>query len=85
MKRGRRAEQGQASLELVGLMPLVLLMLVLAFQVVVMAYTAHGASEAARSAARAYSLDQSPNAAAEQSLPGAVSLVSVTPRHDDSC
>lgn len=74
----RRTDQGQASLELVGLLPLVLLLLVLAFQVVVMAYTAHGASEAARDAARAYSLDQSASAAAEQSLPGAVSLVSVS-------
>jgi uncharacterized protein (UPF0333 family) len=78
MKRQRGRSSGQASLELVGLLPLVLLLMVAAFQVMVMAYTAHGASEAARAAARAYSLDQSPNLAAQQSLPGAVSLVSVT-------
>jgi hypothetical protein len=78
MMRRRRPDSGQASLELIGLLPLVLILMVLALQVVVMAYTAHGASEAAREAARAYSLDQPAGAAAAQSLPGAVSLVSVT-------
>jgi hypothetical protein len=76
--RADRRDRGSASIEMVGLLPVVLGVLVLALQVLIFAYTAHGASQAAREAARAYSLDQSPGAAAQASLPGAVSLVSVT-------
>ncbi len=72
-----RRDRGTASLELVALVPIVLLVLVGALQVLIMAYTAHAASQAARDAARAYSLEGSPQAAAEASLPGAISLVSV--------
>ena len=71
-------ERGTASIELVGLVPLVLGVLVFALQLMIIVYTAHGASQAARDGARAYSLNQSPAAAAEASLPGALSLVSVT-------
>jgi Flp pilus assembly protein TadG len=74
--RGRR-DRGTASIELVALMPMVLMVVVLALQVLIMAYTAHAASQAARDAARAYSLEASPQSAAAASLPGAVSLVSV--------
>lgn len=77
-RRRLSADRGSASIELVGLVPLVLTVLVGTLQVLVMVYTAHGASQAARDAARAYSLDQSPQAAAAASLPGSVSLVSVT-------
>lgn len=76
--RGGSVDRGSASVELVALVPLVLTVLVLALQVLVMSYTVHGASQAARDGARAYSLDESPRAAAEASLPGAVSLVSVS-------
>jgi len=72
------SDRGTASIELVGLLPAVLVLLVLALQVLTMAYTAHAASQAARDAARAYSLQESPSAAAAASLPGGVSLVSVT-------
>lgn len=74
----RHSDRGSASIEMIGLFPLLLTILVLALQVLILSYTAHGASQAARDAARAYSLDQSPTVAAQQSLPGAVSLVSVT-------
>ena len=70
-------DRGTASIELVALVPVVLVVLVFALQVLMMVYTAHGASQAARDAARAYSLDASPEAAARASLPGAVTLVSV--------
>ena len=76
--RGRRDERGQASIEFVGLLPLVLAVLVGAMQVMILAYTAHAASEAARDGARAYSLDQAPEAAARNSLPGAIALVGVS-------
>ncbi len=81
--RGRRRrmpserDRGQGSLEFMALVPLVLAALVVALQVMTLAYTAHAASQAARDAARAYSLDQSPTAAAQASLPGAISLVNV--------
>jgi Flp pilus assembly protein TadG len=78
IRRGVGRDRGTASIEMVALVPLVLTVLVFALQVLMMAYTAHGASQAARDAARAYSLNQSPEAAAAASLPGAVSLVSVT-------
>lgn len=74
----RAADRGSATIEIVALTPVLLAVLVLALQVLVMAYTAHGASQAARDAARAYSLQESPQAAAQASLPGAVSLVSVS-------
>jgi hypothetical protein len=74
----RRPERGSASVELVGLLPLVLLVLLAAAQVMTYALSAHAASQAARDAARAYSLDQSPGAAARASLPGGVQLVDVS-------
>jgi Flp pilus assembly protein TadG len=71
-------ERGQATLELVGLIPVLLVTLAVVLQVMSMAYTAHAAAQAARDGARAYSLDQSPVAAAQASLPGAVQLVDVS-------
>jgi TadE-like protein len=75
----RRNEQGQGTLEFMAMVPLVLAVLVAALQVMVLTYTAHAASQAAREAARARSLGQPYVAAAQASLPGAISLVSATP------
>jgi hypothetical protein len=61
-----------------AMVPLVLAVLVAALQVMILGYTAHAASQAARDGARAYSLSQSPVAAARASLPGAISLVTVS-------
>ncbi len=77
-EQATRRDRGQASIEFVGLIPLVMIALVGMLQVMVLAYTVHGASQAARDAARAYSLNESPQAAAQASLPGAVRLVSVS-------
>lgn len=74
-----RRSRGSASIEMVVLTPMVLVMMVLAFQVIAVTYTTHAASQAARDAARAFSLAQSPEAAARSSLPSGVSLVSTTP------
>ena len=71
-------QRGQASIELLGAVPLVLAVLVGALQVMVFTYTAHAASQAARDGARAYSLERSPVAAAQASLPGAIRLVEVS-------
>ncbi|WP_114559452.1 TadE/TadG family type IV pilus assembly protein [Desertihabitans aurantiacus] len=73
----RRRERGSASVELVGLVPLVALGLVLLMQLLTAVYTVQAASQAARDAARAHSLEQSPHAAAQRSLPGAVRLARV--------
>ena len=61
------------------MVPLVLAVLVAALQVMVLTYTAHAASQAARDAARAFSLGSSPVAAAQASLPGAITLVTASP------
>jgi hypothetical protein len=74
----RRIEQGQGTIEFMAMVPLVLAVLVAALQVMILGYTAHAASQAARDGARAYSLDQSATAAAHASLPGAISLVNVS-------
>ncbi|QDP96617.1 pilus assembly protein TadE [Microlunatus elymi] len=76
--RRARRERGTASLEFVGLLPVVLIAMVLVLQLFAAAYTAHAAHQSARDAARAYSLGESPQAAAEASLPGGVDLVSVS-------
>ncbi len=76
--RGSGTERGQASLEMAALAPVVLGLVLLALQVIVLTYTAHAAAQGAREAARAYSLEQSPQAAAQDSLPGGIRLVGVT-------
>lgn len=73
-----RRERGSAAIEAAVLIPLVMGVLLMIVQVIAMAYTSHGVSQAARDGARAYSLGQSPQAAASASLPSGVSLVSVS-------
>lgn len=72
------AERGTASIETVVMVPLVLFVILLVFQVAVAASTVQAASQAARDGARAYSLGDSATSAAESSLPGTVRLVEVT-------
>jgi hypothetical protein len=74
----RRKQLGQGTIEFMAMVPLVLAVLVAALQVMILGYTAHAASQAARDGARAYSLDRSAAAAAQASLPGAISLVNVS-------
>jgi hypothetical protein len=76
-RRPAARDRGQATIEFMAMVPLVLAALVFALQVMVLTYTAHGASQAARDGARAYSLNESPIAAVQASLPGAISLVNV--------
>ena len=74
---GSRRQRGQATLEMAALAPVVLMLMLFALQVIVLTYTAHAASQAAREAARASSLGQNANGAARSSLPGGVQLVGV--------
>jgi hypothetical protein len=71
-------ERGQGTIELVGLIPVLLVTFAIVLQVMTLAYSTHAAAQAARDGARAFSLDQSPVAAAQASLPGAVRLVNVS-------
>jgi hypothetical protein len=70
-----RRERGQASLEMVALTTMLLGVVVLMLQLVVFVYTAHGAAQAAREGARAYSLGDSYQDAARAAVPGGVTLV----------
>ena len=71
----RRTQRGQATLEMAALAPVVLMLVLYALQVIVLTYTSHAASQAAREGARAYSLDRSAQTAAQDSLPGGIQLV----------
>lgn len=73
-----RRTRGSAAVEAAALIPLVLGVLVVVLQLFMMVYTTNGVSQSARDAARAYSLGESPDAAAAASLPGGVRLVSVS-------
>jgi hypothetical protein len=70
--RRSRGERGQASLEVVALLPVLLVVGLLAFQAGVAIWTISSTTEAARAAARAYSLGRDPQAAADASLPGSL-------------
>lgn len=78
----RRRQRGTASIEFVGLFPVILIGMLLLLQLFAAVYTAHAASMAARQGAREYSLTDSAAAgrqAAAASLPGAVTLVDAAP------
>jgi hypothetical protein len=67
-----RDESGQASVELVASLPLIAVMLALAWQAVLIGNAAWAASAAARAAARAAALGGDPEAAARAHLPGSL-------------
>jgi hypothetical protein len=64
-----RAESGQASVETVALLPLVLLLAVAAWQLVLTGHTLWLCANAARAAARADLVGKSPTRAARSALP----------------
>jgi hypothetical protein len=67
--RDPRDDAGQASVELVALLPLLAAMLALAWQAVLAGHTVWAATTAARSAARAAAVGADPAAAARAHLP----------------
>lgn len=69
MRRGDGRDQGTASLELVGLMPVVAVVVSLALQYAAVVFVAHTADDAARQAARALSLGRDPMSAADDVVP----------------
>ena len=83
-RKCRAHDRGVASLEVVGLLPLVALVVSMILQLVAATYTANATESAARAAARAYSLGEDPTAAARRSLPSALDPVDVSvhgPKH----
>jgi hypothetical protein len=73
-----RRERGQASLELVGLVPLLVVGAMLVLQAGAAMWTLSSTAEATREAARAYSLGRDPAAAAEASLPGSLHVAQIS-------
>jgi len=69
-----RRERGSVSLEVVGLVPLVVLVALLVLQLGVAGWTASQTQKAAREAARAQSLGGDPSSAAARALPGALEI-----------
>src|SRR4051794_884379 len=67
-----RGEEGQASVEFVGLLPLLVVVALVAWQGVVAGQAWGMAGAAAREAARAAALGADPEAAARSVLPGAL-------------
>ncbi|MBR7742633.1 pilus assembly protein [Phycicoccus sp. BSK3Z-2] len=65
-----RRERGTASLEFMVLVPFLLLVAFLVWQLAIGGWAAVSANEAARAAARAATLGDDPRAAAEDALPG---------------
>jgi hypothetical protein len=67
--RNLRVERGQASIELVAMLPVVLLVAAVAWQLALVGHTAWLTANAARAAARADVVGRSPTAAARSALP----------------
>jgi uncharacterized protein (UPF0333 family) len=78
MRRRDDSERGTASLELVGLMPVVAVVASLALQYAAVVFVAHAADDAARQAARAQSLGRDPTSAAEDVVPSNLDVEVVT-------
>jgi pilus assembly protein CpaE len=67
-----RSTRGQAAVELVGILPLLVLVGLLCWQAVIAGQAVWLSGAAARAAARASALDQDAQAAARRVLPGAL-------------
>lgn len=78
MKRIASREAGSASVEFVGVIVFALLAGMVALQVGVVGWVLASATDAARAASRAASLEQSPSAAAQQSLPTGLTMTDLS-------
>ena len=67
-----RCERGQASVELVGVLPFAVLTGLVAWQLALVGHTAWLSAHAARAAARAEAVGRDPKAAAQSALPKAL-------------
>ena len=69
---GNRSERGQATVELVAVLPFVILAAVVAWQVALAGHALWLTAGAARAAARADTVGESPERAARSALPGSM-------------
>ncbi|MBK5233632.1 MAG: hypothetical protein JJE13_11710 [Thermoleophilia bacterium] len=69
-ERRRGGERGSVSIELIGALPIVLLSLLVAAQIVIAGYALWSAGIAAKAGARAVLTGKAPRPAAEHALPG---------------
>jgi hypothetical protein len=79
----RESQRGQASIELLGVLPAVLLATLAAWQIVLAGHTAWLAGNAARVAARAEAVGRDPGAAARGALPAHLRRGSIVRRRGD--
>jgi len=71
--RGRtRGDRGSSTIEVLGIVPVVVVLVLCLIQVCFFAYAVLGANQAARDGARAASLGRSAAVAVDRSLPGAL-------------
>ncbi|QAY64376.1 hypothetical protein ET495_15470 [Xylanimonas allomyrinae] len=73
----RRTERGSSTLEMLGAIPVVILVMLVVVQVCAFTWTALAADQAVRDGARALSLGRSADAAVRRSLPGGLDARSV--------
>jgi len=71
-------DRGSAAIELLGALPVVVIVVLVVLQTIAFAYTANAADQAVRDGARARSLGQAVEPAVARSLPGSLSASSVT-------
>ncbi len=74
----KAGERGSATLEFVAMFPLLFMVALCALQVGIVGWATTSTTDAARAAARAASLGQDPNTAAQTSLPGGLHAQSVS-------
>jgi hypothetical protein len=72
MSRPLAAEEGQAAVELVALLPVLAVLLAGAWQAALAGHAVWGATTAARAAARAHAVGADPRQAARTHLPGSL-------------
>lgn len=81
LRAQRREDHGSATLEMVGIVPVAVAVLLTLIQVVFAVYTTHATNQAVRDGARAASLGRSAEVAIQRSLPDGLSAQSVSYSH----
>lgn len=71
-------ERGSASIEMVGALPIIVVVVLVLFQVCAVVYATQAANQAVRDGARAMSLGRSVDAAVDASLPGGLTAQRIT-------
>lgn len=78
VRRGRESDLGSAAIEMLGVLPIVVLVVLVLLQVCAFTVTVQAANQAARDGARALSLGRPVATAVDRSLPGSLSARSIS-------